>query len=194
MEEFSRHQGLSLGMVTKSDLILRDLDLLRVIAANNHLRVHITITTTDASLARILEPRAPRPDLRFNAVQKLIAAGIPTSVNCAPVLPGITDSPRDLERVVRAAAEAGALSVAAIPLFLKPCSEKIFMPFLRENFPHLVALYKARYADRAFLPVEYRKRISALVKRLCRQHGIIARDEAPQADQRTLSGQLNLFA
>jgi DNA repair photolyase len=194
MEEFSRHQGLSLGMVTKSDLILRDLDLLRVIAANNRLRIHITITTTNASLARILEPRAPRPDLRFNAVQKLIAAGIPTSVNCAPVLPGITDSPRDLERVVRAAAEAGALSVAAIPLFLKPCSEKIFMPFLRENFPHLVALYKARYADRAFLPVEYRKRISALVKRLCRQHGIIARDEAPQADQRTLSGQLSLFA
>ena len=116
MEEFSRHQGLSLGMVTKSDLILRDLDLLRVIAANNRLRIHITITTTNASLARILEPRAPRPDLRFNAVQKLIAAGIPTSVNCAPVLPGITDSPRDLESVVRASAEAGALSVAAIQI------------------------------------------------------------------------------
>jgi len=195
MEEFSRHQGLSLGMVTKSDLILRDLDLLRVIAANNRLRIHITITTTNASLARILEPRAPRPDLRFSAVQKLIAAGIPTSVNCAPVLPGITDSPRDLESVVRAAAEAGALSVAAIPLFLKPCSEKIFMPFLQEHFPHLVALYKARYADRAFLPVEYKKRISALVKRLCRQHGIIARDdEAPRADHLALSKQMNLFS
>jgi len=127
-------------------------------------------------------------------VQKLIAAGIQTSVNCAPVLPGITDSPRDLESVVRAAAEAGALSVAAIPLFLKPCSEKIFMPFLQEHFPHLVSLYKARYADRAFLPPEYRKRISALVRRLCRQHGIIARDEAPQADHGTLSGQLNLFS
>src|SRR6476661_5060977 len=193
MEEFSRHQGLSLGMVTKSDLILRDLDLLRVIAANNRLRIHITITTTNASLARILEPRAPRPDLRFNAVQKLIAAGIPTSVNCAPVLPGITDSHRDLESVVRTAAEAGALSVAAIPLFLKPCSEKIFMPFLQENFPHLVPLYKARFADRAFLPMEYRKRVSALVKRLCRRHGIIARDEAPEADHRTISGQMNLF-
>jgi len=194
MEEFSRHQGLSLGMVTKSDLILRDLDLLRVIAANNRLSVHVTITTTDPSLARILEPRAPRPDLRFNAVRKLIAVGIPTSVNCAPVLPGITDSPRDLESVVRAAAEAGARSVAAIPLFLKPCSEKIFMPFLQEHFPRLVSLYKARYADRAFLPVEYRKRISALVRRLCRQHGIIARDEAPQADHGTLPGQMNLFS
>jgi DNA repair photolyase len=193
MEEFSRHHGLSLGLVTKSDLIVRDLELLRIIAANNRLRIHVTITTTNANLARILEPRAPRPDLRFTAVQKLIAAGIQTSVNCAPVLPGITDSPRDLESVVRAAAKAGALSVAAIPLFLKPCSEKIFMPFLQEHFPHLVSLYKARYADRAFLPAEYSKRISALVKKLCRQHGIIARDEAPQADHGTHSGQLNLF-
>jgi DNA repair photolyase len=194
MEELSRHQGLSLGMVTKSDLILRDLELLRVIAAKNRLRIHVTITTTDANLARILEPRAPRPDLRLSAVQKLMAAGIQTSVNCAPVLPGITDSPRDLESVVRASAEAGALSVAAIPLFLKPCSEKIFMPFLQEHFPHLVSLYKARYADRAFLPVEYSKRISALVKRLCRQYGIIARDEAPQANHGAISEQLNLFS
>jgi DNA repair photolyase len=194
MEEFARHHGLALGLVTKSDLILRDLDLLRVIAANNRLKIHITITTTGANLARILEPRAPRPDLRFRAVQKLIAAGIPTSVNCAPVLPGITDSPRDLESVVRTAAEAGALAVAAIPLFLKPCSEKIFMPFLQEHFPQLVALYKARYADHAFLPADYSRRISALVKRLCRKYGIIASDEAPQVDHRTLSEQLNLFA
>jgi len=194
MEEFSRHRGLSLGMVTKSDLILRDLDLLRAIAAKNRLRIHVTITTTDASLARILEPRAPRPDLRFSAVQKLIAAGIHTSVNCAPVLPGITDSSRNLESVVRAAAEAGALSVAAIPLFLKPCSEKIFMPFLQEHFPHLVPLYKARYADRAFLPVDYKKRISTLIKRLCSHYGIAARDESARANHGTLSEQLNLFS
>ena len=194
MEELSRHQGLSLGLVTKSDLILRDLELLRAIAAKNRLRIHVTITTTNAGLARILEPRAPRPDLRFNAVQKLIAAGIQTSVNCAPVLPGITDSTRDLESVVRGAAEAGALSVAAIPLFLKPCSQKIFMPFLQENFPHLVPLYQARYAGRAFLPDNYKKRISALIKRLCRQHGIVARDEATEVNYKKLSEQLNLFA
>ena len=194
MEEFARHEGLSLGLVTKSDLILRDLDLLRIISAKNRLRIHVTITTTNARLARILEPRAPRPDLRFNAVQKLTSAGIPTSVNCAPVLPGITDSPKELESVVRAAAKAGALSVAAIPLFLKPCSEKIFMPFLQENFPHLVPLYKARYADRAFLPVDYKKRISALIHRLCGQHGIAARDQSqPGTHSSRLSKQLVLF-
>jgi DNA repair photolyase len=195
MEEFARHEGLSVGLVTKSDLILRDLDLLCAISRKNRFSVHMTITTTDTNLARILEPRAPRPDLRFKAVEKLVAAGIHTSVNCAPVLPGITDSPQELAKVVRAAAAVKARSVAAVPLFLKPCSEKIFMPFLEENFPHLVAMYKKRYADRAFLPAEYTNRISALVKRLCRQNGIVARDEESRqaANRVTLSPQLDLF-
>ena len=195
MEELARHAGLSIGLVTKSDLILRDLELLRAISRKNRLSIHVTITTTNANLARILEPRAPRPDLRFKAVEKLVTAGIHTSVNCAPVLPEITDSHKDLESVVRAAAAAKARSVAVIPLFLKPCSAKVFVPFLEENFPHLVDLYKKRYADRAFLPVEYSKRISALVKRLCRQYGIAARDQGSrQATSRaSLSPQLGLF-
>ncbi|MCU1256236.1 MAG: Fe-S protein radical family [Candidatus Angelobacter sp.] len=195
MEEFSRHEGYALWLVTKSDLILRDLDLLRIIAAKNRLGIHMTITTTDTDLARILEPRAPRPDLRFSAVKKLVAAGISTSVNCAPILPGITDSPKALESVVRAAAEAGSRSVAAIPLFLKPCSAKIFMPFLQEQFPHLVPLYEARYADRAFLPVEYKRRISILVRKLCRRYGIGIRDhESSSATfSQEISKQLNLF-
>lgn len=196
MEEFARHEGLSLGLVTKSDLIVRDLDLLRAIAAKNRLRIHVTITTTDTNLARMLEPRAPRPDLRFTAVKKLVTAGISTSVNCAPILPGITDSPKDLESVVREAAAACAASVAAIPLFLKPCSAKVFMPFLEEHFPHLLPLYKARYADRAFLPKDYQKRISMLVSKLCRKHGIGIRkhESGVRASGIELSRQLNLFA
>ena len=195
MEEFARHEGLSLGLVTKSDLIVRDLDLLRTIATRNRLRIHVTITTTDANLARILEPRAPRPDLRFSAVKKLAAAGISTSVNCAPILPGITDFPKDLESVVRAAAAAGATSVAAIPLFLKPCSAKIFMPFLQEHFPQLVAVYKARYGARAFLPDDYKKRVSTLVSKLCRKHGIGIRshESSVQTAGVAQTAQLNLF-
>src|SRR5438270_9587602 len=160
MEEFARHEGLSLGLVTKSDLIVRDLDLLRAIAAKNRLSIHVTITTTDTNLVRILKPRAPRPDLRFSAVKKLVADVISTSVHCAPVLPGITDSPKALESVVRAAAAAGAKSVAAIPLFLKPCSAKVFMSFLQELFHHLVPMYKALYDYSLFLPSYYGKRIS----------------------------------
>jgi len=85
--------------------------------------------------------------------------------------------------------------VAAIPLFLKPCSAKIFIPFLQENFPRLVPLYKARYADRAFLPLNYQKRISTLVSKLCRRHGIGVRnhDSGIGTSASDLSRQLNLF-
>lgn len=165
LEEFARHKGFDIGLVTKSNLILRDIEVLKRIAENNLLSIHITVTTTNADLARILEPRAPRPDLRLLAVQKLADAGIRTGVNVCPVLPGITDQPLELEKTIKAAAEAGAAYVHANPLFLKPCSEKVFMPFLEEKFPQLVPLYKKRYEGRAYLPEEYHKRISTLVKK-----------------------------
>ena len=152
LEEFARHRGFELGIVTKSDLIVRDLDVLREIARNNLLSVHITITTLNVELARILEPRAPRPDLRMAAVREISAAGINVGVSCSPVLPAITDSPADLDALVREAAAAGARHIFANPLFLKPCSAAVFLPFLEQQFPQLVVSYRLRYQDRAFLP------------------------------------------
>ena len=172
LEEFARHSGLELGIVTKSALVARDIDLLKQIAQGNEIFVNFTITTTDTELARILEPRAPRPDLRLEALRKLREAGIGAGVICAPVLPGITDSPKQLESVVRGAADAGANYVYANPLFLKPCSAAVFMPFLRENFPHLVTDYELRFKDRSFLSPAYRKRISELFARLREKYGI----------------------
>jgi DNA repair photolyase len=124
--ELARHRGLEIGIVTKSNLVLRDIEVLQQIAANNRLYVNITITTLKTELARILEPRAPRPDLRMEAVQKLNQAGISAGVSCAPLMPGITDSPRDLEALVRATAKAGGKHIFANPLFLKPCSAAVF--------------------------------------------------------------------
>jgi DNA repair photolyase len=166
LEEFARHRGYELGIVTKSNLIVRDLDLLKDVAKRNRLSVHMTVTTLDVELARILEPRAPRPDLRIDAVRVLAQAGLRVGVSCSPVVPGITDSPKDLEAVIRAAAEAGATYVFANPLFLKPCSAAVFLPFLEQNFPHLAENYRQRYHDRAFLPAAYGKRLSQLVSRL----------------------------
>ena len=172
LEEFARHRGFDLGIVTKSNLIVRDLDLLEDVARSNRLSVHITITTLDVELARILEPRAPRPDLRLDAVRALRAAGLRVGVSCSPVVPGITDSAHDLEQLIRAVAEAGAEYVFANPLFLKPCSAAVFLPFLEQNFPHLVENYRRRYQDRAFLPPAYAKRLSALVRRLREKYKI----------------------
>ncbi|MGA9552581.1 MAG: radical SAM protein, partial [Candidatus Sulfotelmatobacter sp.] len=160
LEEFARHRGFELGIVTKSNLIVRDIELLREVARNNALSIHITVTTMNVELARILEPRAPRPDLRIDAVRQLSHVGINVGVSSSPVLPGITDSPSDLEDVVRAAAAAGARHIFAGPLFLKPCSAAIFLPFLEKEFPHLVENYRQRYQDRSFLPPSYGKRIA----------------------------------
>ncbi|MGA2022870.1 MAG: radical SAM protein [Candidatus Sulfotelmatobacter sp.] len=198
LEEFARHRGFELGLVTKSNLIVRDLDLLRDISRNNALSIHITVTTLNVDLARILEPRAPRPDLRLEALRTLSQAGINTGVSCSPVLPGITDSPADLEALVREAAAAGARHIFANPLFLKPCSAAVFLPFLELNFPHLVENYRQRYQDRSFLPPSYGKRVAQLIARFRQKYGIQRADPraATYADKwplEHLDEQLALF-
>jgi DNA repair photolyase len=172
LEEFARHRGFEIGIVTKSNLVVRDTELLREIGCHNRLFVSVTITTVNVELARILEPRAPRPDLRLEAVRQLNLAGVAAGINCAPVLPGITDGPKDLDALVGAAAAAGAKSIFAMPLFLKPCSAAVFLPFLEKKFPQLVQSYRERYAERAFLPPAYGKRLSELMSRLRARHGI----------------------
>ena len=171
LEELALHSGLEIGIVTKSNLVLRDAPILRSIAERNSIFVNLTVTTVDIELARKLEPRAPRPDLRLEAVRQLNLAGVDAGVGCAPVLPEITDHPRDLEALVKAASEAGAKYVFANPLFLKPCSAAVFLPFVEEHFPALVDLYRARYADRAFLPKGYGQRLSQLMARLRQKYG-----------------------
>ena len=197
MEEFARHSGLKISMVSKSDLMLRDLELLRAIASRNQFTVCITVTTMNTDLARILEPRAPRPDLRMKAVRNLVNAGVRAGVNCAPVLPGITDAPKDLDALVHAAAEAGAAFVFTNTLFLKPCAEKIFMPFLEEKFPKLVALYHQRYSRNAYLPEPYQRRIGNIVRRYCEKYGIRSRrmdPVQPSAGASMRAEQIPLFA
>ncbi|HEV3511572.1 MAG TPA: radical SAM protein [Candidatus Sulfotelmatobacter sp.] len=196
LEELARHRGYELGIVTKSNLVARDLDLLRQVAQSNKLSVHITVTTLDAELARILEPRAPRPDLRLEAVRTLARAGLRVGISCSPVVPGITDAPQDLESLIRAAADAGADYVFANPLFLKPCSAAVFLPFLEQNFPHLADSYRQRYQDRAFLPAAYGKRLSQLIARLREKYKITRARRPAYATQWPVQGfeeQLNLF-
>ena len=175
LEVLARQSGLRIGLVTKSNLIERDIDLLQAIAAHNTLTLHITITTTDAVLARKLEPRAPRPDLRLRTVRRLRAAGLVTGVLCSPLLPGITDNGPMLNLVARQAAAAGASFLSAEPLFLKSCSKATFLAFIAAEFPKLSAGYAARYASGAFVGPEYAARIRALVASVTRRHGLTHR-------------------
>ncbi|HET9696292.1 MAG TPA: radical SAM protein [Terriglobales bacterium] len=207
LEEFANLEGYDISIVTKSNLVVRDADVLRRIAEKNKMYVNLTVTTLDADLARLLEPRAPRPDLRLNAVRELNLAGVPAGVICAPVLPGITDSLQQLDALVQATVAVGGKYIYANPLFLKPCSASVFMPFLEEKFPHLVEKYRQRFGEKAFVSEAYRKRISELMKSLRKKYGIIDRREyAVHSDEEILrrsaqpseaiaseSGQMSLF-
>ncbi len=206
LEVFRQRSGYRIGIVTKSQLILRDLDLLVEIARKNTLVVHLTITTADPVLARKLEPRAPRPDLRFAAVRQLSDAGICTGVLCSPLLPGITDNEGALAGVARRAAEAKASFFAAQPLFLKACSRPTYLSFVREHFPALEREYAARFAGADFAARPYREEMKALVGKVCRRYGLaqrstdalLTRDAGPErkGPMRVRSGpeQSELFA
>jgi DNA repair photolyase len=177
LEVFAKQEGYSLGIITKSSLIARDVDLLARIAERNTLTVHHTITTTDAALARKIEPRAPRPDLRFAALRKLRQAGIRAGVLCSPLLPGINDSLQSLNAVAGRAAAAGASFLGANPLFLKSCSRPTWMQFVREQFPDLAPEYGRRYAHADFADVTYKKKMQAVVRSVCKKHGIGQRNK-----------------
>jgi DNA repair photolyase len=176
LEVLARQNGLRIGVVTKSTLIERDIGLLQKIAERNTLVLHLTITTPNAALARLLEPRAPRPDLRLKTVTKLTQAGLTTGVLCSPVLPGITDTGKALDSMARKAKHAGAAFFCAQPLFLKPCSKEIYLKFICEHFPALEGMYRERFSSEAFVSSAYRKRIEETVRAVCAKYALRRRD------------------
>jgi DNA repair photolyase len=171
LEVFAATRGFGLGIVTKSTLILRDVDLLSQIARSHRLTIHLTVTTTNVRLARILEPRAPRPDLRMKTLAGLRRAGLRAGILCSPLMPGITDSRRSISAVAKAASQADACFFSAGPLFLKPCSLPTFLDFVGRHFPDQLESYKRRYGSTAFVSAAYKARVAELVESIrCENH------------------------
>jgi len=170
-------RGLRLSITTKSDLVTRDIDLLRRIGLRNSVHVNMTVTTLDRRLARVLEFRAPTPDLRLTAVRALRDAGLAAGVTLSPVLPEITDTPGNLEAVVAAARKHGATHLFWNVLFLKPSTQAAFFPFLERHFPHLATRYAVRFSRSAFLSRAYKDRIAGLMDALKQRYGFP--DQAP---------------
>jgi DNA repair photolyase len=175
LEELAKRDGLSISIITKSDQVVRDIDILKVIAARSALSINITVTTLKPRLARLLEPRAPRPDLRLDAVRKLREAGLNVGVSASPLVPGITDGEGELEAVAEAAKLAGAQWFFSGVLFLMPASAKTFLPFIREKFPKLAKQYDQWYAKSGYAPEDYRKKASERVLRIRQKYGFSLR-------------------
>src|SRR5512138_1868134 len=171
LEVLALGSDLRLSITTKGDLVTRDLDVLARIQARSRITVNMTVTTLDRRLARILEYRAPTPQLRLAAVKALRAAGIPAGVSIAPILPDITDSRANLDAVIAAAQACDATHVWANVVFLKPCAQQAFFAFLAQHFPHLRDRYAARFARSAFVRESDSRRILDLVSELKTRHG-----------------------
>ena len=122
-----------LTITTKSDRVVRDIDVLAPMAAKGLAAVAISLTSLDPKIAMTLEPRAPAPTRRLAAVRALVAAGIPTHVSIAPVIPAITD--HEIEHLIERAAEAGARSVSFIPVRLPWEVAPLFKAWLDAHFP-----------------------------------------------------------
>jgi DNA repair photolyase len=192
LEKMAEREGLSLSITTKSNQVVRDIDVIKRIAERSSITIHMTVTTMRTRLARLLEPRAPRPDLRLAALQQLRAAGIDAGVNAMPVLPGLTDSEEDLDALARGARDAGAQWIAASALFLMPSSLKEMLPFIDAKFPKLAKRYREWYTHNGYAPEAYRKEISARFEALRKKYGLSSRPERRSAEKQWRSPQLAL--
>jgi len=151
------------SVLTKSPLLLRDLDLMVEIAARTEFSASLSIPTLDERAWRATEPHTPHPRARLEALAELSRAGIRTGVFIAPLMPGINDSPHQVQALVRAAREAGAQSINGIALHLRGEVRQVFMGWLREARPELVGRYEALYRGGAYAPPAERARIARLV-------------------------------
>lgn len=152
------------SVLTKSPLLLRDLDLMRELNTVTDFSAALSIPTLEPTAWRQTEPRTPNPNARLEAVAELSRAGIRTGVLIAPLMPGINDSPEQVAAVVRLATEAGASYITGIALHLRKGVREVFMRWLSENRPELTDLYEDLYRRGAYAPPAERRRLARLIE------------------------------
>ncbi|MGI8808985.1 MAG: radical SAM protein [Acidimicrobiales bacterium] len=158
------------SILTKSTLILRDLDLLAEAARRTEVRANFSIGTLDDDVWRMTEPGTPHPQRRIEAVAELNDAGVPCGVLVAPVLPGLSDAPDQLEAVVKACVEAGAVSITPLLLHLRPGVREHYLSWLAGARPDLLDRYAGLY-PRAYALAKTQDQLAELVRTLVARHG-----------------------
>jgi DNA repair photolyase len=152
------------SVLTKSPLLLRDLELMKQINEATEFSAALSVPTIDEKAWRSTEPHTPNPRARLEAVAELTRNGIRTGVLIAPLMPGINDAPEQVAPILELAAEAGAAYVSGIALHLRGEVRELFFDWLREHRPDLIPRYEQLYSRGAYMPPNERDRLSSLVK------------------------------
>ncbi len=171
--EALRDHATPVSIVTKSTLILRDLDLLTELAHGPGATVFFTITTLDHQLWRLIEPGTPPPLKRLEVLRQLSQAGIPTGVFLAPILPGITDGVESVDAVAAAAKAHGAASFGSAVLRLAPLVKEHYLAFVSETFPDLLPRYERAYIG-TNISADYQAAIERRLARVREGYGFAA--------------------
>lgn len=198
LERLAEERRNRIGIITKSPLVCRDLDLLQRLARRNHVSVYVSLISVSGRVIKTFEARSPMPHARLRALEELTGAGIRAGLIVAPVLPGITDSVQHLDELMRAAKAAGARFVYPVPLRLYPAPRERFLPILERHYPELAARYRAAYGRKRDAPHEYAQALKRRFRLIAARHGILdtdGDDEQPVDDaaRAMRSAQLSLW-
>jgi DNA repair photolyase len=160
------------GLITRGPMIVRDVDVLQEASSRAEVGVNVSIPTLDVDVWRKTEPGTAPPRQRLRAVKALIDAGIKVNVAMAPILPGISDRPEQMEEVVRAAHEAGAIGVWANLLHLRAGTREHFMNHLVRDWPELLDRYRDLYRRDAYLPKDQQEPVLQQARELRDQYAL----------------------
>ena len=178
--------GTPLSILTKGTVLSRDIPLLARIARDVPVGLGVSIALLDRDIHRTLEPGTPSPQARLELVRRVRAAGLPCGVFVAPVLPKLTDSVEQLDRLFAAIADAGATGVTVLPLHLRHGAREWFAAWLRREHPELIGTYRAIYARGSYADRRYRRLVAERVGPLLRRHGLAPRpDRIEPEDEQT---------
>jgi len=190
LERLLAERGIKLGVITKSPLVVRDLDLLVRLGERHDVTVYVSLISEDPNIIRAFEARSPMPHARLRALGKLTRAGVRAGLMVAPVLPGITDTGPKVSALMRAAARAGAHFVFPSVLRLYPDAVRNFLPIVERERPDLSVRYRAAYARGRDAPRAYLEAVRRRFERVAARYGIAGTDSererpAPRAESRT---------
>jgi DNA repair photolyase len=167
------------SIITRGPLIVRDVDVLADAAGRADVSVTFSVPTVDDDVWRTTEPGTAPPRQRLRALRTLVEAGVRASVGMAPLLPGLSDHPASLERVVVAARAAGACGIWANLLYLRPGTREHFLACLQRDWPELLPDYERLYDRGAYLAKADAAPARAAVRRLAQEHAVRDRRKAP---------------
>jgi DNA repair photolyase len=190
--EVLRDAANPFSLITRSPMVVRDLDVLVEASARAEVGIVFSVPTLDETVWRRTEPGTPPPHRRLEALARLVDAGVKAGVGMAPILPGISDSPAQLEEVVRAARAAGATGLWANVLHLKPGTREHFLAALAADWPEELGRYERLYGSRAYLTQAQAEPVRRTVADLRRRHGVRDRrrvriEPPPAVEQLTLA-------